>query len=90
MDSDLVCRASQRHGHVIDHVLQDHEGLRHAEAPEGSVGGQVGPAGGATAPQVGDVVGVVKVEQNLLDYLPDEEEEEEENRGLQFVCSSGK
>lgn len=65
--------ASQQHGHVVDHVLHDHDALRHAEAPEGSVGGQVGPAGGTTTVQVGDVVGIVHVEQNLFYDLQEEQ-----------------
>lgn len=59
MGYDLVCGASQQQGHVADHVLHHQEALRHAEAPEGGVGVQVRPAGGAAAPQVGDVVIVV-------------------------------
>lgn len=69
MVCDLVCRALQHHGHIIDHVLNNRAGLRNTEAPEGGVGGQVGPAGGGTASQVGDVVGVVHVKQNFLCYL---------------------
>lgn len=73
MEYDLICRASQQHGHVVDHVLHDQEALGHAEAPEGRVGGQVGPAGGTTAPQVGDVVGVIHVNQDLFYYLKEED-----------------
>lgn len=69
MYNDLVCRASQHHSHVVDHVLHDHDALRHTEPPEGRVGGQVGPAGGSTAFQVGDVVGVVNVKENFFYYL---------------------
>lgn len=75
----LVRGASQQRGHVIQHALHHQEGLRYAKAPEGGVGGQVGPAGGAAAAQVGDIVGVVRVEQHLLRHL---EEEEEENQHL--------
>lgn len=78
----LVRRASQQCGHVIQHVLHHQEGLRHAKAPEGGVGGQVGPAGGAAAAQVGDIVGVVHVEQHLLRHLEKEEE------GNQHLLSS--
>lgn len=66
---DLVYRASQHHSHVVDHVLHHCDALGHAKAPEGGVGGQVGPAGCTTAPQVGDVVGVVYVKQNLFCHL---------------------
>lgn len=48
--TDLICRASQQRGHIFDHVLQDQDALGHAKAPEGRVGGQVGPAGGGAAP----------------------------------------
>lgn len=69
---DLICRASQQHGHIVDHVLHDKDALGHAKAPEGGVGGQVGPAGGGEAPQVGDVVGIVHVEQYLFCYLQED------------------
>lgn len=69
MACDLVRGALQHHGNIIDHVLDDHGGLGNTEAPEGGVGGQVGPAGGSTASQVGDVVGVVHVKQDFLYYL---------------------
>jgi len=71
---DLVCRASQHRSHIVDHVLHNHDALGHAKAPEGGVGGQVGPAGGGAASQVGDVVGIVHVKQNLLNHLQEEEE----------------
>ncbi len=72
MESDLVCRASQHHSHVIHHILHHNEGLRHAKAPEGRVGGHVGPAGGSMTQQVGDVVAVVHMKQNLFCYLQEE------------------
>lgn len=78
----LVRRASQKCGHVIQHVLHHQEGLRHAKAPEGGVGGQIGPAGSAAAAQVGDIVGVVHVEQHILRHLEREEEEEEDQHFL--------
>lgn len=71
---------SQQCGHVIQHALHHQEGLGHAKAPEGGVGGQVGPADGAAAAQVGDIVGVVHLEYHLIPHL--EEEEEEENQHL--------
>lgn len=73
MEYDLVCRASQQQGHITDHVLHHQEALGHAEAPEGGVGGQVGPAGGAAAPQVGDVVVVVHMKKELLYNLREEQ-----------------
>ena len=72
-ECDLVCRALQHHGHVIDHVLDNHDALWDTEAPEGGVGGQVGSAGGGSASQVGDVVGVVHVKQNFLYDLQERE-----------------
>lgn len=72
--TDLVCRTSQRHGNVVDHVLHYQQALGHPEAPEGRVGGQVGPASSRTAPQVGDVVDVVQMKQNLLSNLGEEEQ----------------
>lgn len=73
MAYDLVCRAAQQQGHITDHVLHHQEALGHAEAPEGGVGGQVGPAGGAAAPQVGDVVEVVYMKKELLYDLQEEQ-----------------
>lgn len=72
-DVHLICRALQHHGHIVDHVLHNQQALRHAEAPEGRVGGQVGPAGRRPAAQVGDVVGVVHVKQNFLYNLQEDE-----------------
>lgn len=62
-------RASEQRSHIVKHILHHREGLRHPEAPEGCVGGQVSPARGAAAPQVGDVVYVVHGYQHLLHHL---------------------
>ena len=61
-----MCRPSQQQRHIVEHVLHHQVALWHTEAPEGGVGGQVGPAGSNLATQVGDVVSVVHVKQNLL------------------------
>lgn len=66
---DLVWRASQHHGHIVDHVLHHEETLRHTETPEGCVGGQVGSAGGTAASQVGDVVSMVHMKEDFFNYL---------------------
>lgn len=73
MEYDLVCRAPQQQGHIADHVLHHQQALGHAEAPESGVGGQVSPAGGAAAPQVGDVVEVVHMKEELLYNLQEEQ-----------------
>lgn len=43
--SDLFGRPAERHGHIGDHVFDDHHALWNAETTERRVGGQVGPAG---------------------------------------------
>lgn len=72
MRFDLVCRTSQNHGNIIQHVLHHQQSLGHTKAPEGGVGGQVGPAGSRMAPQVWDVVDVVEKKQNLFCNLEEE------------------
>lgn len=78
VEYNLVCRTSQDHGHIVEHVLHNQEALGHAKAPEGGVGGQVGPAGDSAASRVRDVVGVVHVKENFLCYLREEE--------IRFYC----
>ena len=55
-------------GDLFDPVLDYHHPLRSSEAPEGRVGGQVGPAHVALHPQVWDLVAVVRVEHRPLHH----------------------
>lgn len=45
LTSDLFSWQAEHHGHIVDHVFDDHHALWHAETPERRAGGQVGPAG---------------------------------------------
>lgn len=67
--SDLFCVAAKTEGDIVDNVLSNQHALRHPKAAEGRVGRQVGVAGQRADTQVRDVVGIVKMEEDLLNDL---------------------
>ena len=64
--ANLVGVEAEVGGDLLDDVLDGGDGLRSAEAAKGGVGRQVGPAHRPGELDVGDVVGVLGVEQRAL------------------------
>ena len=67
--SDLFSSAAEFEGDVVDDVLCDQQALGYPKPAEGRVGRKVGLAGGRSAVQVRDVVGIVKMQQDFFNDL---------------------
>lgn len=65
----LLCRQSTGHSHLAHPVFCNQHPLRTPKASEGCVGGQIGLTNPPSAPNVGDLIGVVHVEKSSFHYL---------------------